>query len=101
MLSQYTTKCKCILKMTQIIAKLDEVLIIIYWIWIKIVPFQLQLKSLTYVISQKNLETFFIQTSKSVLKKNILLKNYFLLKDDKNYVGGLCIKIHFICLSKC
>jgi hypothetical protein len=29
------------------------------------------------------------------------LKNYFYLKDNKNYVGGFCIKIHFTCLSKC
>jgi len=29
----------------------------------------------------------------SVLKKNILLKSYFYLKDDKDYVGGLCIKM--------
>ncbi len=36
----------------------------------------------------------------SVLKKNILSENYFHLKDDQNYVGQLCIKIHFICLSK-
>ncbi len=35
-----------------------------------------------------------------VLKKNNWLKSYFYLKDDKNYVKGLCIKIHFICLSK-
>jgi hypothetical protein len=73
--------------------------LVIYWIWIKIIPFQLQLKSLTYMISQKNLDKFFIETNISVFKKNVLLKNYFLLKDDKNYAGGLCIKIHFICLS--
>ncbi len=38
---------------------------------------------------------FFIQ------KKIIMLKNYFQFKDNKNYVGGLYIKIHFTCLSKC
>jgi hypothetical protein len=49
---------------------------------------------------KKHLEEFFIQMNISVLKKNILLKNYFHLKVDKNYVEGLYIKIHFICLSK-
>jgi exonuclease VII large subunit len=51
-----------------------------------------------HVISQENMDKVFIQTSISVLKKTILL--YFHLKDDKNYVGGFCIKIHFIHLSK-
>jgi hypothetical protein len=58
-----------------------------------IVSFQLQLKILIHVISQKHLDKFFIQMSISMLKKNILLKNYFHLKDNKNYVGGLCIKM--------
>jgi hypothetical protein len=53
-------------------------------------PFQLQSK--THVISQKKMDKFFIQMSINVLKKNISFKNYFHLKDDKNYVGGLCIK---------
>jgi len=35
-----------------------------------------------------------------VLTKNILLKNYFHLEDDNNYVGGLCIKIHFFMFIK-
>jgi len=29
-----------------------------------------------------------------------MLKNYFQMKDNKNYVEGHCIKINFICLSK-
>jgi hypothetical protein len=37
----------------------------------------------------------------NVLKKNILLKIYIHLKDNKNYIKGLYVKIHFICLSKC
>jgi hypothetical protein len=41
---------------------------------------------------KKHLDKFFIQKSISVLKKYILLKKYFHLKDDNNYVGGLCIK---------
>jgi hypothetical protein len=36
---------------------------------------------------------------RAYVEKNILLKNYFHLKDDKNYVGGICIKFHFIYLS--
>jgi len=43
---------------------------------------------------KKHLDKFFIKTNISVLKKNILLKNYFHLKDDKNYIGGLCIKMY-------
>jgi hypothetical protein len=46
------------------------------------------------------MDKFFIQTNINVLKKNILLKKYFHLKNDKNYVGGFWIKIHFIFLSK-
>ncbi len=47
------------------------------------------------------MDKFFIQMNISVLERNILLKNEFHLKDDKNYVGGLYIKICFICLVKC
>jgi hypothetical protein len=35
------------------------------------------------------------------VEKKSLLKKYFHLKDNKNYVGDLCIRIHFTCLSKC
>ncbi len=34
---------------------------------------------------------FFIQTNIT------MLKNYFRLKYNKNYVEGLCIKMHFRC----
>jgi hypothetical protein len=55
--------------MIQIIAKLDEVISHIYIEYELIIPFQLQLKSLTHVISQKkHLDKFFIQRSISVLK---------------------------------
>jgi hypothetical protein len=50
---------------------------------------------------KKYLDKFFIQMNISVLEKIILLKNYFHLKDDKNYVVGFYIKTHFVCLSKC
>ncbi len=52
MLSRYTTKCKYTFKMIQIIAKLDEIpnhILNMNWLY----HFNLQLKSLTYVISQK------------------------------------------------
>ncbi len=48
----------------------------------------------------KHLNKIFIQMNISVLKINNWLKSYFYLKDNKNYVKGLYIKIHFICLSK-
>jgi hypothetical protein len=73
----------------------------IYWIWIDCtIPITIEIFDLN-VISQKNMDKFFIRMNISVLKKNILLKKYFHFKDDKNYVGGLYTKIHFICLSKC
>jgi hypothetical protein len=49
----------------------------------------------SYGFTKKNLNKFSIQMSIS-----ILLKNYFHLKDNKNYVEGICIEIHYICLSK-
>jgi len=42
---------------------------VLYWIWFD-VPFQLQLKTLTHMVPQKNLDKFFIQTSINVLKEN-------------------------------
>jgi hypothetical protein len=53
-----------------------------------------------WFLKKTHLDKFFIRMNISVLKKNILLKNYFHLKNDKNYVGGLYIKIYFTCLSK-
>ncbi len=64
-----------------------------------IVPFQLQLKSLTHVISQKTYGQVFHSNKHKCVEKKHLLKNYLHLKVDKNYVGGICIKLHFICLS--
>jgi hypothetical protein len=64
--------------------------LVIYWIWI-----DYTILITICVISQKQLDKFFIQMNINVLKF------YFQLKNDKNYVGGLCIKIHFILLSKC
>jgi hypothetical protein len=73
----------------------------IYWIWIDC-TISITIEKFDWnVIHKKHMDKFFIQMNISVLKKNILLKNEFHLKHDKNYVGGLYIKIHFICLSKC
>jgi len=73
--------------------------LVIYWIWI-IVPFQLQLKSLTHVISQKtSKQVCHWYEHKCVEKKYFVEKNSF--EDDKNYVKGFYIKNRFICLSKC
>jgi hypothetical protein len=75
--------------------------ILLYIEYELIVPFQLQLKSLTHVISWKTFEQIFHSNEHKCVEKNNLLKNYFHSKDDKNYVGVLCIKINFICSLKC
>jgi hypothetical protein len=52
------------------------------------------MKSFTLVISQKkNLIKIFQKTNIIVLKKEGLLKNLGHLKDNKNYVTDLCVKI--------
>jgi len=90
--------------MIQIITKLDEVINYIYiYIYIEyelIVPFQLQLKILHHVISQINLDKFFISNEHKCVEKKYLLKIYFHLKDNKKNIKGFYIKIHFICLLK-
>jgi hypothetical protein len=72
--------------------------LVIYWIWIDCTISITIEKFESCDFTKKHLDKFFIQTNISVLKKNILLRNYFHLKDEKNYVEGLYIKIHFICL---
>jgi hypothetical protein len=58
------------------------------------------MKNSIHVISQKKKKKrLFIQTSIIMLKRNIL-KNYSHLKNKKNYVGGICIKICVTWLSK-
>ncbi len=100
MLSQYITKWKYTIKMIQIIAKPDDVfshILIMNWLY----HFNYNWKVWLTWFHKKHYK-FFIQTNINVLKQNILFINHFDLKDDKNYVGGgLCIKIHFIYLSKC
>jgi hypothetical protein len=91
MLSQYIAKCKYNFKMIQIIAKLDEILSHILnmnWLY----HFNYNWKVWLVWFHKKRMHKFFIQMSISVLKENILLKNYFHLKDDKNYFGGLLSK---------
>jgi hypothetical protein len=57
------------------------------------------MKSSINVISQKNMDKVFHSKNIIMLKKKLLI-NYFNLKDKWNCVRGICIKIHFICLSK-
>jgi hypothetical protein len=66
--------------------------LIIYWIWIDYIIFNYNWKIWFMWFHKKQLNKFFIQMNISVLKKNILLRNYFHLKDDKNDVGDLYIK---------
>ncbi len=56
--------------------------------------------SLIHVISQKTFGQVFYSNKHKCEEKKHFVKNYFHLKNDKNYVGSLCIKIHFICLLK-
>jgi hypothetical protein len=46
------------------------------------------------------MDKFSIQMNICVLKKNILLKIYFHLKEDKNCIGGPCIKNPFYTFIK-
>jgi hypothetical protein len=92
-LSQYIAKWKYILKMIQIIVKLDELfnhILNMNWLY----HFNYNWTVWFMWFHKNHIDKFFIQTSINVLK------NYFHLKDDNNYVGGLGIIINFICLSK-
>jgi hypothetical protein len=83
MLSRYTTKCKYTIKMIQMIPKLDEIfshILNMNWLY----HFNYNWKFWLVWFHKKHLNKFFIQMSINVLKKNMLLKHYFHLKDDKN-----------------
>jgi hypothetical protein len=88
-------------KNIQIIAKLDEIfshILNMNWLY----HFNYNWKVWFEMwFHKKHMDKIFIQMNINVLKKNTLLKNYSHLKDDKNYVKRFCIKINFICLSKC
>ncbi len=57
------------------------------------------MKSSTHVISEKTFGFDVFHLNKhNYVEKTIVLHNYFHLKDNKNYVEGLCVKIHFTCL---
>ncbi len=88
MLSRYTAKCKYILKMIQIIAKIDEVFSHILNMN-SLYHFNYNWKVWFMWFHKKHLHKFFIQINIRVLKENILLKNYFHLKKYKNCFGGL------------
>jgi hypothetical protein len=81
------------------IEKINEILII-YWIWIDY-TFSITIEKFDSCDFTKKFGQVFHVNKHKCVEKNILLKNYFHLKDNKSYVGGLHIKINFICLSKC
>ncbi len=94
MLSQYIAKCKYTQKMIKIIAKLNEIFIhILNMSWLY--HFNYNWKVWLMWFHKKTSREIFHSNEQSVLKKNILLKNYFHLNDNKNYVGGLCIEFHY------
>jgi len=63
--------------MTQIIAKLDEIISHIYIEYELIIPFQLQLKSLTHVISQKTSRQVFYSKEHKCVEKKHFVENLF------------------------
>jgi hypothetical protein len=52
------------------------------------------------VISQKTFGQVFHSKERKCVEKKHFVENYFHFKDDKNYVGGLPIKIHFYVFIK-
>jgi hypothetical protein len=75
-------------KMIQMIPKLDEIfshILNMNWLY----HFNYNWKVWLLWFHKKHLNKFFIQMNISVLKKNILLKDYFHLKDDKNCCKSL------------
>jgi hypothetical protein len=95
MLSWYTTKWNIFQKMIQIIAKFHEVpsqILNTNWLYNFNYNWTIWLKWF-------HINFFHSNKHKCVEKKHFV--EYLYLKNYKNYVGGFCIRIHFICLSKC
>jgi hypothetical protein len=92
-LSRYIAKCKYILKMIQIIAKLDEVLRLHFTISITIEKFD------SRDFTKTSWQVFHSNEHKCVYKKRILKKLLLFEKWQKLCVG-LYIKNHFIYVSK-
>jgi hypothetical protein len=85
--------------MIKIITNFDEVLIhILNLNWL----YHFNWKVWLMWFHKKHLKKFFIQINISVLKKIFWWKITFIWKMIRiMLLGGLCIKIHFICLWKC
>jgi len=74
--------------------------LIIYRIWIDCTILIIIEKFGSCDFTKKSKQAFHSNEHKCVEKKHFV-ENYFHLKDDENYVEGPCIKIHFMCSSKC
>jgi hypothetical protein len=66
--------------MIQIIAKLDEIFRHIYIEYELIIPFQLKLKSLTHMISQKTSRQVFRSNEHKCVEKNHFVENLLSFK---------------------
>jgi hypothetical protein len=74
--------------------------LIIYWIWIDCTISTTIEKFDSCDFTNKHMDqVFHLSEHKCVEKKHFVAK-LLSFEDDKNYVGGLFIKIHFLCLSK-
>ncbi len=91
-MSWYTAKCKYILKMIQIITKLNEILshiLNVNWLY----HFNYNWKVWLMWFHKKHLGKFFIQTSINVLKTNIMLKFTFIWKMTRIMLEAFVLKL--------
>ncbi len=91
-MSWYTAKCKYIVKMIQIIAKLNEILnhiLNMNWLY----HFNYNWKVWLMWFHKKHLDKFFIQTSISVLKTFIILKFTFIWKMTRIMLEAFVLKL--------
>jgi hypothetical protein len=63
----------------------------IYWIWVDYTISIIIEKLDSYGFTKKKSKQVFHSNEHKHVEKKILLKNYFHLKDNKNYVEGICI----------
>jgi hypothetical protein len=97
---QYIAMCKYIIQIVQIITTLDEVLNhVLNMSWLK--HFNSTWKVALMWFHKKNLDKVFHLNKHNYVEKTKLLKLYFCFKNNKNHVGGFCIKFHFTCFFKC
>ncbi len=97
-------KLETIYYKVKIYFKIDSNNCKIWWIFIFtlnmswLYHFNYNLKSLIHVSSQNTFGQIFHSNQHKCVEKNHFWKIIFIWKYNKNYVWGLCIKIHFICL---